>query len=298
MPNGCVVKGCRSNLDTKDTKAEKLQTFALPTHETMRRKWKRHLNRGPKFKYTDSHRVCERHFTKDSFTNVDSRGRKTKKLHLTPTAFPNLILYPHIYMGIKKRPIMSKPKEARVSKYRRIKMPFPEVFISPTGEISKPIEKLDAEHDHPYFGDNKWPPLLPEEVKYVCNGCSVKQNLLEAQDKKMKALLEGLSDNVSLQEQVKSLQKELEEANRVVARNENLISAIHEIFRPDQIRSILSKVKYAQWSKETIHDCQRILKLVGATYYDFLRLEHKLPWPSTDTLKKRHTKSNVEDSKA
>ena len=84
MPN-CSVVGCSGNG----------QNFKFPNTEKLQNLWKEQLNR-INFEVTINSRVCERHFTAESFVpdekNFTKRGTKCVKKRLKPKAYPTLFL--------------------------------------------------------------------------------------------------------------------------------------------------------------------------------------------------------------
>ena len=99
MPN-CSVLGCNSG--EKDT-PQKFQMFLFPSFkddpfqksEKLQILWIEQLNRKD-WMPTRNSRVCEKHFTIESFIsagkNVTVKGTKKSRKTLTPSAFPTLFL--------------------------------------------------------------------------------------------------------------------------------------------------------------------------------------------------------------
>ena len=102
MPN-CSVLGCNSG--EKDT-PQKFQMFMFPSFkddplqksEKLQMLWIEQLNRED-WMPTRNSRVCEKHFTIESFIaagkNVTLKGTKKSRKTLTPSAFPTLFLESH-----------------------------------------------------------------------------------------------------------------------------------------------------------------------------------------------------------
>ena len=69
----------------------------FPNTNALKSKWEEQLNK-QNFTANENSRVCEKHFSEDSFLpahlNVNKRGEKLKRKHLKPQAYPTLFLNP------------------------------------------------------------------------------------------------------------------------------------------------------------------------------------------------------------
>ena len=82
----CSVKNCTGKGHAK---------FCFPKTGALKIKWEEQVNR-QNFIVTNSSRVCERHFTEDSFLpahlNVTKRGEQINRKRLKPLSYPTLLL--------------------------------------------------------------------------------------------------------------------------------------------------------------------------------------------------------------
>ena len=81
----------------KDCAGKDHPHHCFPKTNALKLKWEEQLNR-QNFTAKESSRVCEKHFSEDSFVpahlNVNKRGEKLKRKHLKPQAYPTLFLNP------------------------------------------------------------------------------------------------------------------------------------------------------------------------------------------------------------
>jgi hypothetical protein len=105
MP-GCSVKGCSGKDHDK---------FSFPkTNDDLKVKWENQLNIQNFIPNKDS-RVCDKHFTEDSFVpphlNVTKKGEQLNRKRLKPLAYPTLLLSSELSVKELNDKIQNQEKE-------------------------------------------------------------------------------------------------------------------------------------------------------------------------------------------
>ncbi len=272
MPNTCIVIGCKNGLPGQANQ----QTFEMPTSEVLRRKWKRHLNRTPYFKYLKSHRVCVVHFTEDSFEGPkDNKGRTRIKKKLKDNAFPTLFMNGPVPVPVQTVTLYNGLDHCYFSRA------FADGQEEP-GQ-SEPVP-LDVQEE-----------IIPQEAMSVGEPePSVLQNIIEQQEDKI-SQLEELQDlqvivTKDLEAKVQALESEVNSLKAEKEQNEQLLSEIRQILNPDQLKAISKKSRYVHWTDLTLQQAMKTLFTCHGTGYRHLRKEMKLPLPSISTIQRHLSK--------
>ena len=241
MPT-CSVYGCKTGYRKGP---QEYTCYSFPKIPYYSNIWKNKIDR-ENFEVTQHSRVCARHFTDDSFSLLDSRGkpRKIKKLH--ENAIPSLHLY-----GKNE----------------------------PTKEISAKRPRLA---DHCYSGNrSSTENCAPSSSKQVC----MSDVSFETENIQGEVTVDHEQDSLDTitKRHIKFLEekvKQLEQENLLLKAK---VSGLERVFNEDQIGRFVCPGSKKAYLPKTLQESVHLYYSCGSSAYQFLR-EKGYPLPSIRTL--------------